>query len=71
MATKVKVIEVLAQSEKGKMRRDLHWRSETIGAKYALDLRHGSRAKVENTNIVSYGINAKISFALEEKRSSS
>ncbi len=53
------------------MRRELHWRSETIGAKYALDLRQGIRAKVENTNIVSYGINAKISFALEEKRSSS
>ena len=68
MAKVVKVIEVLAQSEKG-------WED---AAKNALEeasksLRHirsiyikNFEATVENGKITEYRINAKISFALEE-----
>ena len=68
MAKVVKVIEVLAQSEKG-------WED---AAKNALEeasksLRHirsiyikNFEAAVENGKITEYRINAKISFALEE-----
>lgn len=68
MAKVVKVIEVLAQSEKG-------WED---AAKNALEeasksIRHirsiyikNFEAAVENGKITEYRINAKISFALEE-----
>jgi flavin-binding protein dodecin len=72
MATVVKVIEILAQSEKS-------WED---AAKNALDeakktLRNirsiyvkEFEAKVENDQITEYRINAKISFDLEPNRSS-
>lgn len=68
MAKVVKVIEVLAQSEKG-------WEDAAKNAveEASKSLRHirsiyikNFEAAVENGKITEYRINAKISFALEE-----
>jgi flavin-binding protein dodecin len=73
MAKMVKVIEVLAQSEKS-------WEDATKTAlqeakKSVRQIRSiyvkEFEAKVQNDEIVSFGINAKISFELEEKGSAS
>ncbi len=64
----VKVIEVIAASEKGfteATQNALEQASKTINNIKSIYIKE-MNAKVENNEIVSYGVNAKISFEIQE-----
>ena len=66
----VKVIEVLASSDKGwedAVRSALEEAKRSVRNIRSIYVKE-FEAKVENDKIVRFGINAKISFELEEKR---
>jgi dodecin len=65
----VKVIEVIASSEKSfddAARVAVAEASKTVKNIHSVYIKH-MNANVENNQIVSYAVNAKISFLLEEK----
>jgi dodecin len=65
----VKVIEVIASSEKSfddAARVAVAEAAKTVKNIRSVYIKH-MNAKVENNQIVSYAVNAKISFMLEEK----
>lgn len=65
----IKVIEVIASSEKSfddATRQALQEASKSLQNIKSIYIKE-MNAKVENNEIVSYGINAKISFDVEEK----
>ncbi len=69
MKKMVKVIEVIASSEKSfddATRMAVAEASKTVKNIQSVYVKH-MNANVENNQIVSYAINAKISFLLEEK----
>lgn len=69
MKKMVKVIEVIASSEKSfddATRMAVAEASKTVKNIQSVYIKH-MNANVENNQIVSYAINAKISFLLEEK----
>jgi dodecin len=64
----VKVIEVIASSEKGfteATQNAVREASATVKNIKSIYVKH-LQAKVENNEIVSYGINAKISFEVDK-----
>lgn len=66
----IKVIEVIASSEKSfddATRQALQEASKSVQNIKSIYIKE-MNAKVKNNEIVSYGINAKISFDVEEKR---
>jgi dodecin len=69
MKKMVKVIEVIAASEKSfddAARVAVAEASKTIKNIHSVNIKN-MNANVENNQIVSYAVNAKISFLLEEK----
>ncbi len=69
MEKMVKVIEVIAASDKGfddAVRIAVAKASKTVKNIQSVYIKH-MNANVENNQIVSYAVNAKISFLLEEK----
>lgn len=65
----IKVIEVIASSEKGfteATENALIEASKTVKNIESIYIKH-MNANVENNKIVSYGVNAKISFKVESK----
>ena len=69
MKKMVKVIEVIAASDKGfedATRVAVAQASKTVKNIQSVYIEH-MNANVENNQIVSYAVNAKISFLLEEK----
>lgn len=69
MKKMVKVIEVIAASDKSfddAARVAVAEASKTIKNIHSVNIKN-MNAKVENNQIVSYAVNAKISFLLEEK----
>ncbi len=70
MKKMVKVIEVIAASEKSfddATRIAVAEAAKTIKNIQSIDIKN-MNANVENNQIVSYAVNAKISFLLEEKK---
>ena len=64
----IKVIEVIAASEKGfddATRNAIEQASKTVKNIKSIYIKE-MNANVENNNIVSYAVNAKISFEIEE-----
>jgi dodecin len=69
MKKMVKVIEVIAASDKSfddAVRVAVAQASKTVKNIQSVNIKN-MNAKVENNQIVSYAVNAKISFLLEEK----
>jgi dodecin len=69
MKKMVKVIEVIASSEKSfddAARVAVAEAAKTVKNIHSVYIKH-MNANVENNQIVSYAVNAKISFLLEEK----
>lgn len=65
----VKVVEVIASSEKGfseAAQNAVEQASKTVKNIKSVNIKN-MNVKVENNKIVSYGINAKISFVIDEK----
>lgn len=64
----VKIIEVIAASEQGfddAARRAVEQVGKTVKNIKSIYIKE-MKAKVENNKIISYGVNAKISFEVEE-----
>lgn len=66
--TMVKIIEVIASSDKGfseATQNALEEASKTLKNIKSIYIKH-MNANVENNRIVSYGVNAKVSFEIEK-----